>query len=552
MLERRLERDGYAHGRLRGLSPRLLLELCARSAAGSLLRLRSGRLTAEVAFLAGRPIHARLLDNGAPVAEAAAALAPLLGMRSGRFGIEPLASAYAAHFSGDLVTVLAPPIARARRARALLSSSGLDAVGRVELEPRVTAQYVEEAPAAQRAALARLLRGETLAAVRAADASDVSGASPLLAAVLELARRGGLVALLDPAGADLLAPDVERNAARGARSRRESPPMPAALTLAEAVLQAVSANDAASKPGGRRTQRGLAPPAADAARAASAAAAGESAREGPIEPRDVPEAWSSEPDAQGEQATDHPRTSDERDDEGSPPATLGARLRSIVSPVLVTAAAAALAFAGMRVVLGGALDGLGVAPSALLGIGALGDGGTRDSVASTPPAPAPAPPGSTPSGPQTPVAPPVATPPSSTSAAGEPAPGAATSTAPPLASSDAGAPMTDAPTTGAPTSGTPTPSAPDTAGVSFTAEQLELPAVPPLPAGHGVLELQTWEPQRLYVDGVFVGNYATRLIPLTPGTYRVRFGTATRELEHPATIVAGRRTRLTARPEKAP
>ena len=107
----------------------------------------------------------------------------------------------------------------------------------------------------------------------------------------------------------------------------------------------------------------------------------------------------------------------------------------------------------------------------------------------------------------------------------------------------------------APPAGAAAPSAtptPDAAGVSFTAEQLELPEGPPLPEGHGVLELQTWEPQRLYVDGVFVGNYATRLIPLTAGTYRVRFGTAARELEHPVTIVVGRRTRLTARPEKAP
>jgi CheY-like chemotaxis protein len=547
-LERRLERDGSAHGRLRGLSPRLLMELCARSAAGSLLRLRSGRLTAEVAFLAGRPIHARLLDNGAPAAEAAAALAPLLGMRSGRFGIEPLASAYAAHFSGDLVTVLAAPIARARRARALLSSAGLDGLGRVDLDPRVTAQYVEEAPAAQRAALARLLRGETFSAVRAADASDVSGGSPLLGALLELSRRGGLVALLDPAGADLLAPDAERSATRGARSRRESPPMPAALTLAEAVLQAVSANDA-DKPSGRRTQRGLAPPAPGVAgpRASSDAAAETAAvdttGEAAAEPRDVPEAWSSEPAVLDELTGAHPRPSDEPLDDMPPPTTLGARLRSIVSPVLVTLVAAALAFAGMRVVLGGGLDGLGIAPSALLGVGAPRDGGTRDSVATTP-----APPASTPAGPEEtpPSAPPVPT-----AAGGEPTVGEAMPTAA-LAPPDAGTPAPSASAPGAPAPDAPAPAAPDSAGVSFTAEQLELPAGPPLPPGNGVLELQTWEPQRLYVDGVFVGNYTTRLIPLTPGTYRVRFGTATRELEHPATIVAGRRTRLTARPEKAP
>ena len=175
----------------------------------------------------------------------------------------------------------------------------------------------------------------------------------------------------------------------------------------------------------------------------------------------------------------------------------------------------------MRVVLGGGLDGLGVASSALLGAGAPSDGGTRDGLATTP-----------------------ASPPSTPSPDTIPAPPLPAVVEPP--SSEAGLPAAPA------DAGAPTPSAPDTAGVSFTAEQLDLPVGPALPPGHGVLELQTWEPQRLYVDGVFVGNYTTRLIPLTPGTYRVRFGTATRELEHPATIVAGRRTRLTARPEKAP
>ena len=242
----------------------------------------------------------------------------------------------------------------------------------------------------------------------------------------------------------------------------------------------------------------------------------------------MPEAWSSEPAAHEEPTEDSLRPSDEQDDEAPPPTALGTRLRSIVSPVLVTLVAAALAFAGMRVVLGGGLDGLGIASSALLGGGAPRDGGTRDSVATAPTPPAL-------------EAPPPVTQPIPAAAVGALPAADAGSTAAPAAASDAGAPRAE-----------PTASAPDTAGVSFTAEQLDPPAGPALPAGHGVLELQTWEPQRLYVDGVFVGNYATRLIPLTPGTYRVRFGTPTRELEHPATIVAGRRTRLTARPEKAP
>ena len=538
-LERRLERDGAVHGRLDGLSPRLLLELCSRRSPGSLLTLRSGRLTAEAALVDGRPLHARLLDAGAPVAEGPAALGPLLGMRAGRFGIEPLASAPPAHFSGDLMTVLAPPIARARRARAWLSTANLGGLERVELEPRVAAHCLEDAPPAQRAALARLLRGETLRAVRAADGSDAS--SPLTAALLELARRGGLVALFDASGADLLAPDAERAAARGGRARRESPPMPAALTLAEAVLQAVSVTDADERPNGRRTHRGLAPPQADPdappARTpplpdptlADALPGGPGA-EASGEPREVPEAWSSEPDSDEEPSGGHSPPSDELGDDPPPPATIGARLRSIVSPVLVTVAAAAVAFAGMRVVMGGALDHLGVAPWVRLfgGTPAADSGAQATDLPMLTPDPAP------PSAPTTPTTPE----PSDASASSAAAAGGGS--AAPATSADAGAPA-------------PLPNAPEaTAGVAFTVELLELPPGPALPAGHGLLELQTWEPQRLYVDGVFVGNYVTRRIPLAPGTYRARFGSDTRELEHPVTIAAGRRTRLTARAEKAP
>jgi len=89
-------------------------------------------------------------------------------------------------------------------------------------------------------------------------------------------------------------------------------------------------------------------------------------------------------------------------------------------------------------------------------------------------------------------------------------------------------------------------------GVTFDSELLDPPSTPALAAGQGLLELSTWEPQRLYVDDVFVGNYAARLIPLSPGTHRIRFGTATRDIERSVTISAGRRTRLSARLEKAP
>ncbi|HTV18875.1 MAG TPA: response regulator, partial [Polyangiaceae bacterium] len=120
-LERRLERHDAVHGRIDGLTPRLLLQLACSRTPSSLLALRSGRVKLEIAVVDGRPVHARLIDPNGVAAEGPEALSPFLGMRVGRFSMVPLSTAPPAHFSGDVMTVLAPAIARARRARAWLA-----------------------------------------------------------------------------------------------------------------------------------------------------------------------------------------------------------------------------------------------------------------------------------------------------------------------------------------------------------------------------------------------------------------------------------------------
>jgi hypothetical protein len=85
--------------------------------------------------------------------------------------------------------------------------------------------------------------------------------------------------------------------------------------------------------------------------------------------------------------------------------------------------------------------------------------------------------------------------------------------------------------------------------VTFSSELLPLPAGFRLRPGHGLLEVRTWEPQRIYVDGVFMGNYETRLIPLNPGTYQLRLRDGARDMERSVQVEAGRRTRLWARPK---
>lgn len=540
-LERRLERHDAVHGRIDGLTPRLLVQLTCSRTPSALLRARTGKLSVELAVVDGRPIHARLLEAGVAAAEGPQALGPLLGMRVGRFSVEPLGEAPPAHFSGDVMTVLAPAIGRSRRARSWLASAGIGDLGHVELEPRVAAAYLDDAPPGQKALLARLLRGESLRALL--EAPEAADGAHIAATLLELVRRGGLSKLVDRDGSDVLLSDAARPslANRVPRSASEASAvvLPAAMTLAEAVLQAVSGGpDAHERPSARRTHPGLAPPTslvesslqrsappgkvAGAARsvAPGVGSATSSARppgEGtsPAAPREVPETWSSEPENEGDlDAASAPAA--ELGNGVTTPASRSARLKAVVSPVLVTLGAAALAFGGMRVIMGGALERWGVAPaSEVLGNApGLLDAGRASE-------------------------PPVASP-----ASNDPP-------ARPAERGDASAQAaSDDPASGDPTGATRAPRD-IPLDVDVSTEILDAPPQPELRAGHGLLEVRTWEPQRIYVDGVFMGNYAARVIPLSPGDYRVRLFDGSRDIEQTAHVEAGRRTRVWARSKSA-
>ena len=704
-LERRLERHDAVHGRIDGLTPRLLLQLACSRTPSALLSVRAGRLTLEVAVVDGRPVHARLKDSSGVAAEGPDALGPFLGMRVGRFSMVPLSTAPPAHFSGDVMTVLAPAIARGRRARAWLAGPDALELERVELEPRVAALYLEEAPAAHKALASRLLRGESLRNL--VDPADPAGGDKvqLTSLLTEVGRRGGLVALIDKQGYDVLGPDARGSSlGRGARSP-DAPTavvLPAALSLAEAVLQAVSAplDHSSDKPAARRTNPGLAPPAppvepyrsrkpstpplpdvdlgavrrgsvppglisaasdgrrpsvipaapdgrrasvipaAPDPRRASVIPAAPDARRASVippepserissvpmplgvprasvppprrenrnstlptppsglsristlpparsasrvsslppapgerrrnsvvpmpspesrppsrpstvppapsrisslppspegramdsrtsivppepvglefgdtsrirepvrfEPREVPEAWSSEPD-DDDTGRAAPREAELEDDD-EPVKTLGGRARAVLGPLVVTLGAAGLAFAGMRVIMGGAFEDLSARASTQV-LGNLAADAEVGGRSTTP---------------------------------------AAAQRAAERASLEPGRPSVDAGVDAGPA--LPIIERREIPlDVAVSAELLyPLPQQRLLP-GHGLLEVSTWEPQRIYIDDLFVGNYASRLVPLKPGTYKLRLLAGAREIVQSVQIEAGRRTRVSAR-----
>jgi CheY-like chemotaxis protein len=627
-LEQRLARHDAVHGRLDGLTPRLLLQMVCSRSPNALLSLRSGRLTFEFSVADGRPVHARWYDGEQPRGEGKPVLGPFLGVRAGRFSVEPLFSPPPAHFDGDAMAVLNPAALRARRARELLSPNNLPQVERVLLDPLASEHYAAEFPT--QAALLSQLGATALGgtdALRRLVADDQAGSEPgrLSALLAELARSGAIGALLDRDGNDLLpggaafhppssplsaagrawlgrsassrppgsapitsaleAAALEPAAAAAARPSAPAPGVaagskpPSSVALGEAVLGAASAPPtvrAASEPSfepdaatelvlGGPPEEGIAHQA-DVARAAfdgaeqpeqpffSAAAAA-------TDPAPPPEADSSPPPAaladeessaapfervtsatraRADRALSDPgsaaRSEDSElsgngvtavdasaalanDDESAWPPSAGARLRSALGRGLLSLGAAAVAFLAIRALASRSWD---PQHASLPGTTEPASGATLaargDAVSGLPASGLPA--------------------------SGLPAGGKAASGVETTPAAQRSAPGADA---GA-RSGTITALLP----LKFDSELLELAPGTKLPPGQGALEIRSPRRQRIYVDGVLMGDDEERLIPLGPGTYQLRLNDGTRDVERALEVKAGRRTRISARPSSAP
>jgi CheY-like chemotaxis protein len=520
-LERRLSEAEDVHGRLDGLTPRLLLQLVCSERRDARLTLRSGRLRFELAVHEGALVHALLQEEGARVAEGQAVLGPFLGIRVGRFSVEAPRAPVPRLLQGDLSTLLAPAISRARRARDWISSEHLGAIERVSLDAAAAAHYGADATAIDRTTLAQLSAGNP---PRDLGGSREHGADPrVVSTLLALARRGAILALLDREGHDLLAAervlpsDAPAQLARTSRAPaprepappEHAPPEPvASISLGDAVLRAVS--EPAPVPE-HENENASVPPLAELgpSRPLDRASATPAARS---EPRQLTATWSSYEEADPERTFDSDPLAEEAD--GDPiaatddvdrwPITPGARLRSVAAPLLLSLSAAAIAFVAIRGVAG---DSWSTLTASLLGPPTQPDAPTaRASEPVQPPRPG---------------------------ATALPEATRALAPAPPE-SSDVLAEQRLGPFS-----------------VSFESELLDLPPHSKLPPGHGLLEVRTWERQQIYVDGVFMGNYENRLVPLVPGNYQLRLHDGGRDMERAVQIEAGRRTRVVALPKSA-
>jgi CheY-like chemotaxis protein len=583
-LEQRLARSGVVHGRLDGVNVRSLLQLACRRGQDGALRVDNAGLVFELGLEAGQLVRAELRD-GADEARGEAVLAPLLAAHGARYRFAPGSAEGPHDFDGELLGVLEPVLRRTRAVERVLSHEPLARIERLVLDPHAVTQCSSQASAAVRGLVTQLMDGVPPHALTLKSYATREPLERVIATTLdELCLGGAVLAVLDAGGEDHVARALEPSGearARSASPRAEAPrlvpsetlsippaptepappvaitrfdsqpapvpenisppalrnvrrrsPAPGDFELSDAVLAALSSSVSVGLGAGTprpdapsvgddddadawRTPPG--PPAnpfsaADAATgaaapspspppvAAPAAAAPSPAAAPSSAPAPSPWASAAQPDAAA--ATDGVAGAD----------GVGAAVAAGDADAHANAAAAAEADSaadaprtlGSRV--RGAMIPLAIAAAAgvaaFFGLQRLGIGARDERVQSTLIQA------------QLPIAArlPVA-----------------------AAAPDAGAgPVSEA------------------VAVELASEELAVPADVTLKAGHGLLEIHTWRRQRLYVDGVFVGNYASRRVPLNAGNYEVRLLDGSREIKRAVQVTAGQRTLLSVSKQTNP
>ncbi len=191
-VERRLAAGLDARGRLDGLTPRLILELCSAGERDVRVGIRDAAYLYEVQVRGGRLCSATRSSSGGSSERGELVLSALLGVSAGRFTVESDASPCRADFDGPPAQVLKSPIESARRSLNAVSAEALIGVTRVEISAPVIEGYFSCTPEPARGLLQKIMAG---ASPRELITSGLV-ASRLLEAVLsDVARRGAIRAV---------------------------------------------------------------------------------------------------------------------------------------------------------------------------------------------------------------------------------------------------------------------------------------------------------------------------------------------------------------------
>jgi hypothetical protein len=98
----------------------------------------------------------------------------------------------------------------------------------------------------------------------------------------------------------------------------------------------------------------------------------------------------------------------------------------------------------------------------------------------------------------------------------------------------------------------PAPPATASAPPALRSEDLDPPSGLELPAGHGLLEIETAGTESIYVDEAFVGRGPVRRVPLPAGRHGVEIRGETSSSRIEVALAAGRRVRIPAPGVPAP
>jgi CheY-like chemotaxis protein len=197
-VEARVRQGGEVRGRLDGLTPRLILELCCSSNENLRVEFRDAFFVYSLQVRHGRLVSAKRQAAAGADLMGAPVVRSVLGVNAGRFLVVPDTSAVLPEFEGSLRDVLSPAIEQARRNLWLLSHQRLASVERVELVLEELEIYLSATPEPAQTMLRLIAEG-----ARPRDLL-LGGAAPpelVIQALADLARRGVVERVVRAGGA---------------------------------------------------------------------------------------------------------------------------------------------------------------------------------------------------------------------------------------------------------------------------------------------------------------------------------------------------------------
>lgn len=198
-LERRMREEAVIYGRLDGMTPYSVLKLVCHVVDNAKVTFEDAAFQYEVRLGDGRILRARRrLHDASQERGGEGILASLLGIRAGRFTVERDTSPVQAEWHGSLDKVLRPHLERARRAMSRLQGVRLAQIARVELDWEAVEPYLDASPPIARRMLEQLRDHAPVELLRKVSATLLENV------LVDVALRGGVKALIDEAGQDVL------------------------------------------------------------------------------------------------------------------------------------------------------------------------------------------------------------------------------------------------------------------------------------------------------------------------------------------------------------